>query len=174
MKNTQSFSKLFTGLLLAGFFAATSTTALAGKSEEKGGGGGNNGVAIEKSAKASSPTQYRCEIQQTNFVDGKFIEKTYAMGGIDLAKSGSLVVDMPRTPNDPNQMRVILDIGTSLDKSKLHVGFTAIDKHGSANSSDWDFAFQIESEFDLETKFISLQSVNSVYSAEFSCKLLTI
>ncbi|MFL5813961.1 MAG: hypothetical protein ACJ763_10325 [Bdellovibrionia bacterium] len=39
MKNAQSFSTLFTGLLLASCFAATITPALAGKGGETGGGG---------------------------------------------------------------------------------------------------------------------------------------
>jgi hypothetical protein len=52
VKNIQTFSKLFTSLILACCFATTSTTALAGKGGESGGGGGNSGVEIAKSLKS--------------------------------------------------------------------------------------------------------------------------
>jgi hypothetical protein len=126
-------------------------------------------------AEASSSTQYDCQIQQMNFVGGKFVKKTYAEGSVEIGKRDSLIVDMPRTANDPEKMRVILDVGPSLDKKRVHVGFTAIDQQGSSNSSDWDFVFQIESEFELGTPLISLRTANPMnnvtYMAEFSCEL---
>lgn len=124
-------------------------------------------------AQANGSSQYRCEIQQMDFDNGAFIKKTYAQGDIDASNFGTLVVDMPRFANDPEKMRVILTIGPSLDKSKVHVDFSAVDKHGSTEFSKWDAAFQILSELELGTPFISLQSANAAYMAEFSCKLLS-
>ncbi len=124
-------------------------------------------------AQANSSTQYRCVIQQMDFKNGTFIKKTYAQGDIDILKFGRLVVDMPRFANDPKPMRVILTIGPSLDRSRVHVDFTAVDKNSSTDFSKWSAAFQVLSEFEWGTPFISLQSANSVYMAEFSCKLLS-